>query len=111
MADSSKICHKNVEYGHDEPSMVLRDLDGSLTGTPGVSVAAIAPYYQDGIDCEVKSEWNMGICNGNFARVIMESIYICFSICFANQKYVYHKNDLIFSFICGPSRNSLEAHF
>ena len=76
MADSSKICHKNVEYGLDEPSMVLRDLDGSLTGTPGVSVAAIAPYYQDGIDCELKSEWNMNICNGNFARVIMQSIQI-----------------------------------
>ena len=74
MADSSRICHKNKEYGLDEPSMVLRDLDGSLTGTPGVSVAAIAPYYQDGIDCELKSEWNMEICNGNFARVTIQSI-------------------------------------
>ena len=110
MADSSKICHKNKEYGHDEPSMVLRDLDGSLTGTPGVSVAAIAPYYQDGIDCELKSEWNMEICNGNFARVIMHSIQIFF-LYSADEKYTYHKNDLIYSFICGPSQNSLEAHF
>ena len=106
MADSSKICHKNVEYGHDEPSMVLRDLDGSLTGTPGVSVAAIAPYYQDGIDCEVKSEWNMGICNGNFARVTMDFLYVLRT----KNMYII-KNDLIFSFICGPNRNSLEVHF
>ena len=49
--------------------MMLRDLDGSLTGTPGLSVAADAPYFHDGVECETKSEWNMTICQGNFARV------------------------------------------
>ena len=70
MDDASKICHKNEEYGNDEPSMMLRDLDGSLTGTPGTSVTADAPYYHDGIECETKSTWNMAICQGNFARVL-----------------------------------------
>ena len=49
--------------------MMLRDLDGTLTGTPGTSVTADVPYYHDGIDCEINSEWNMAVCDGKFARV------------------------------------------
>ena len=79
MPDSLKICHKNEEYGLDEPSMVLRDLDGTLTGQVGVSVAADSPYYRDGIECESNSDWNMSICQGNFARVI-----------FANMNLIQH---------------------
>jgi len=68
MADGSRICHKNEKFGNDEPSMVLRDLDGTLSGTPGVSVAADVPYYHEGMECETNAEWNMAVCNGNFAR-------------------------------------------
>ena len=71
MADRNRICHENNEFGNDEPSMVLRDLDGTLTGTPGLSVAADVPYYHDGMDCETKSEWSMAICQGNLARVTL----------------------------------------
>ena len=69
MAEGSRICHKNEKFGNDEPSMMLRDLDGTLTGTPGTSVTADVPYYHDGIDCEINSEWNMAVCDGKFARV------------------------------------------
>ena len=69
MADGSRICHKNEKFGNDEPSMVFRDLDGTLSGTPGVSVAADVPYYHEGMECETNAEWNMAVCNGNFARV------------------------------------------
>ena len=69
MADSDRICHANKKSGNDEASMVLRDLDGTLTGTPGVSVAADVPYFHDGLECETNSEWNMAICQGNLARV------------------------------------------
>ena len=69
MAEGSRVCHQNEKFGNDEPSMMLRDLDGTLTGTPGKSVTADAPYYHDGMDCEINSEWNMAVCNGNFARV------------------------------------------
>ena len=69
MDDADKICHKNKVNGADESSMMLRDLDGSLTGTPGQSVTADVPYYHDGIECKTKSEWNMTICQGYFARV------------------------------------------
>ena len=74
MQNFQRICHENEKYGRDEPSMVLRDLDGTLTGTAGVSVAADTPYYHDGIDCEVRSDWNMSICQGNFARVIFTTM-------------------------------------
>ena len=69
MAESDRICHANKKSGNDEASMVLRDLDGTLTGTAGVSVAADVPYFQDGLSCETKSDWNMAICQGNLARV------------------------------------------
>ena len=62
-----------MKFGTDEPSMMLRDLDGTLTGTPGVSVTADTPYYHEGKDCETNSDWNMAVCPGNFARV---SFYI-----------------------------------
>ena len=69
MNDATRICHKNEVYGKDEPSMMLRDLDGTLTGTPGTSVTADVPYFHDGIECRPKSDWNMTLCQGNFARV------------------------------------------
>ena len=69
MAEGSRICHQNEKFGNDEPSMMLRDLDGTLTGTPGKSVTADVPYYHDGMDCEINSEWNMAVCDGKFARV------------------------------------------
>ena len=69
MEDANRICHSNMKFGADEPSMMLRDLDGTLTGTPGVSVTANTPYYHEGKECEVNSDWNMAVCDGNFARV------------------------------------------
>ena len=69
MEDSNRICHENIQFGTDEPSMMLRDLDGTLTGTPGLSVTADVPYYHDGMECEIKSEWNMTLCQGKLARV------------------------------------------
>ena len=69
MAEGSRICHQNEKFGNDEPSMMLRDLDGTLTGTPGKSVTADVPYYHDGMNCETNSDWNMAVCDGKFARV------------------------------------------
>ena len=68
---SSRICQGNKVFGADEPSMMLRDLDGSLTGTAGVSVTADAPYYHEGKECEINADWNMAVCPGNFARVTL----------------------------------------
>ena len=79
MDDADKICHKNKVNGADESSMMLRDLDGSLTGTPGQSVTADVPYYHDGIECKTKSEWNMTICQGYFARVKLRAARNIFS--------------------------------
>ena len=69
MDDDDRICHADLKTGNDEFSMMLRDLDGSLTGSPNMSVTANIPYYHDGMQCNTNSHWNMSVCNGKSARV------------------------------------------
>ena len=64
------MCHYNQITGADETSMTIKDLDGSLVGTPGLNVVANDEYLQTGLDCETNSLWNMTVCNGNFHRVL-----------------------------------------
>ena len=55
--------------GADETSMTFRDLDGSLTGTAGTSLVSPDYYLQEGLNCQLRENWNMTVCEGNFARV------------------------------------------
>ena len=77
MQYANRICHANKVYGADEPSMMLRDLDGTLTGKVGVSVTADTPFYHEGKECETNTDWNMAVCTGNFARVGFSNITLC----------------------------------
>lgn len=63
------VCHDNKMNGTDESSMILNDLDGSLTGTAGNAVVATDPFLHGNMDCKTNPKWNMSVCNGNFARV------------------------------------------
>ena len=67
--DATRVCHDNLVTGDDETSMTFRDLDGTLTGTPGTSLVSPDSYLQDGLNCELRGNWNMTVCEGNFARV------------------------------------------
>jgi len=69
-AYADRICHRNMKFGMDEPSMMLRDLDGTLTGTAGVSVTADTPFYHEGKECETNNDWNMTVCQGNLPGFI-----------------------------------------
>ena len=48
---------------------MIRDLDGSLTGTPNVAVAKWNAYYVENADCEIRPQWNFTVCNEKFIKV------------------------------------------
>ena len=66
---ATRVCHDNLFTGDDETSMTFRDLDGSLTGSPGTSLVSPDYYLQEGLNCQLRENWNMTVCEGNFARV------------------------------------------
>jgi len=70
--EALRVCHKNMVTGRDEDSMIFKDLDGSLTGTAGLNVVAdFDEYLQEGLNCQPHAEWNMTVCEGDFARFYM----------------------------------------
>jgi len=66
--EALKVCHANQKEGVDEDAMILKDLDGSLTDNAGTTVMAEDDYLQEGIECSRNENWNMTLCNGDFAR-------------------------------------------
>jgi len=66
--EALRVCHQNQKTGADELAMILKDEDGSLTGTPGVSVMSRDDYLQEGLECEQNGDWNMTLCKGDFTR-------------------------------------------
>ena len=69
--EASRVCHDNLIEGPDEQSMTFRDLDGSLTGKAGTSLVSSDSYLLGDLEgCEHRGNWNMTVCEGDFARVM-----------------------------------------
>jgi len=67
--EASRVCHDNLFEGPDEQSMTFRDLDGSLTGKAGTSLVSSDSYLLGDLEgCEHRENWNMTVCEGDFAR-------------------------------------------
>lgn len=55
--------------GIGENSVTMRDLDGSLTGSAGVTVVEKGVYFTKNSNCQEMSGWNLEICDEYFAKV------------------------------------------
>ena len=55
--------------GPGEASVLLTDLDGSLTGAAGGVVTKKGVYFAEDADCSVRAGWNMQVCGGRYAKV------------------------------------------
>ena len=83
--------------------MTIKDLDGSLTGTPGMNVVSNDDYLHEGLDCEPSTLWNMTVCNGKFARVFLK-YFLIIAKCRANlHAYILY----IYSSIFTPNQRKL----
>src|SRR5690606_25052916 len=49
-------------------SAAFRDLDGSITGTPGAYIVIDNGIASDEGACEIKASWNAAICKGDMGR-------------------------------------------
>lgn|GEM_PF-4685581 len=54
-------------------STVFRDIDGSVTGIPNVSVVFDTPLYASGA-CMVRPHWNARICNAPFGSLFLVNV-------------------------------------
>ena len=73
----TNILHENLaEEGPGEVSLMIRDLDGSLTNRTDrvVTVARKNAYYSRHAQCETVSNWNLDICETNFSSVFLFSV-------------------------------------
>ena len=67
--EAQRVCHKNLEEGIEESSMIFRDIDGSLTNKPNHNLVAADSFLHPDLNCENNDVWNMAVCDGHFARV------------------------------------------
>lgn len=51
-------------------SAVFQDLDGSVTGTPGVAVTVNNPILFDG-SCQYRTEWNARVCDRGYTALMI----------------------------------------
>ncbi len=58
------------DYGRSAAykSAAFRDLDGSVTGTPGATIVLDNGIASDEASCTIKSSWNAAICKGDIGR-------------------------------------------
>ena len=54
-------------------SVLMKDLDGSLTGTAGSVVTKSDVYYTAEANCSTRNNWNMQVCDGRYAKVKLET--------------------------------------
>jgi cell migration-inducing and hyaluronan-binding protein len=52
-------------------SAVFRDLDGSVTGTPGMAVTVDNPLLYDGA-CSYRSDWNARVCPHGYTAMLVD---------------------------------------
>ena len=50
-------------------SVLMKDMDGSLTGAAGSVVTKSDVYYTAEAQCSTRSNWNMQVCDGRYAKV------------------------------------------
>jgi len=58
------------DYGRSAAyrSAAFRDLDGSISGTPGAYIVIDNGIASDEASCEIKASWNAAICKGDIGR-------------------------------------------
>ena len=64
----------NYEFNYFS-SIMMRDLDGSLTGEAGTTVVKPDMYFTENSECEAKEGWNLEVCKGRFAKVYTGTVY------------------------------------
>ena len=83
--------------GHRRNSVIMRDLDGSLTKAPGSSVVKSNVYYTEKLQCEKKNPWNMDICPDRFIKVVLIPIFFK-----ENTNLLYFSTLPLFQFFIHP---------
>ena len=64
--------------GRAEMAVLINDIDGSLTGVPGGVATKRDVYYTAEANCSPRSNWNMQVCDGRYAKVsILSSKWGC----------------------------------
>ena len=53
---------EDLRLGRGDTSIIMTDIDGSLTGTAGAMAVKEDVYYTRGEDCEKREGWNMDVC-------------------------------------------------
>ena len=69
MTDGFYMFDRGVESNIGDDTIMMRDGDGSLTGTAGVTVVRPGVYYADADKCSTMEGWNMDACTQQFIRV------------------------------------------
>ena len=67
--DGNYMLDKDIVSGHRENSILIRDLDGSLTGAQNRTIVKKGAYYMRGVDCVTREHWNMDVCRTRFIKV------------------------------------------
>ena len=60
---------KDAKYGRGQESIMMRDLDGSLTNRTNVTVVKKGAQYSRGLGCVEKTGWNLQVCSERFLKV------------------------------------------
>ena len=55
--------------GRVQTSIMMRDLDGSLTGEAGNTVVKKNVYYTKDLNCKEKEGWSLDVCKERFLKV------------------------------------------
>ena len=67
--DGNYMLDKDIVSGHRENSILIRDLDGSLTGAQNRTIVKKGAYYTTSVDCVTKENWNMDVCRARYIKV------------------------------------------
>ena len=71
--DAPWMYDQETKEGRTEMAVFIKDVDGSLTGTPGAVATKKDVYYTAEANCSLRSTWNMQVCDGRYAKVIMKA--------------------------------------
>ncbi|PNY81817.1 G8 domain-containing protein [Deinococcus koreensis] len=72
--DSRRVYLPDAQADKDgDKAATFLDADGSVTGTPGLSVTGSA-LLRDAPDCSARAEWNASVCGGQYARFWLDDV-------------------------------------
>lgn len=89
------------DYGRSAAykSAAFRDLDGSVTGTPGATIVLDNGIASDEASCTIKSSWNAAICKGDIGRFSISGDFNGFQTGPISNPIILQRNGKRFEYI------------